>query len=645
MTRPLQTILVVAVLGLTLLVGSAQAADRHIRRWLSDHPKIDSIQVDFDGSSNISRSEIKSSLYSREWTWMRAIQGDRRSRVQQETLGRDTLEIKYLYLRRGFLGAQISEDFQVVPRDSSALVVITIREGRQFRNGPVRIDGSFDASFSGYFLHLTSDIKRGEPVNPFQLKAISDSMKTVLANRGHPYATIDHSVDTLGDPSACHIVYSVQADSLVHFGEVSITGASNFPASVARRELKIEPGKIYRRRDILESQRRLFESGYYSTFQLRRSDNSIDRLRPDFTLNLRERKARAVTFKIGVGQSEKVDLQFNGSAGFIQRNVLGSRRFGIEADYALSAGSETRLIEHTYQLQFTEPWFVGIRMPLTLTGEIQPRLRDIEQDFSKSSWSVSAEVSRYLSRTIRLQLGTEYQNVDLTGIPAEDVEALKQTEGISARRKLWVAIRRDSRDDLFVPSRGSVTELSAEYFGGFLRGDADFYKIRASWSRYRRVWPGWISATRLQGAWARAFGKTAAVPLDEAIYLGGGNTVRGFAENRLGPAQEDGTPLGNRYNLVCNQEFRWRTIQVLNPLPLIGNIFKEFPLWQSVFIDVGNGFATEEEIGFDFLAVAYGTGVQIMSPAGPIRIDYARAWDPRKEEHVQRWHFTILYAF
>ncbi|MBD3257341.1 BamA/TamA family outer membrane protein [candidate division GN15 bacterium] len=77
----------------------------------------------------------------------------------------------------------------------------------------------------------------------------------------------------------------------------------------------------------------------------------------------------------------------------------------------------------------------------------------------------------------------------------------------------------------------------------------------------------------------------------------------------------------------------------------MSGFFDDFPLWQSVFVDVGNGFARIEEVRWDYVAVAYGTGVQVVSPAGPIRIDYARAWDPRIEESRQRWHFTILYAF
>jgi outer membrane protein assembly factor BamA len=80
-------------------------------------------------------------------------------------------------------------------------------------------------------------------------------------------------------------------------------------------------------------------------------------------------------------------------------------------------------------------------------------------------------------------------------------------------------------------------------------------------------------------------------------------------------------------------------------MPVLGSFLKTFPLWQSVFVDVGGAFDEVEDIKPASLAVAYGTGVQIVSPAGPIRLDYARRLETDNYDFNERWHFTILYAF
>ena len=106
-----------------------------------------------------------------------------------------------------------------------------------------------------------------------------------------------------------------------------------------------------------------------------------------------------------------------------------------------------------------------------------------------------------------------------------------------------------------------------------------------------------------------------------------------------------GKPVGAEYIVVFNQEFRWRTIQVFNQIPVIGSLFQQWPLWQSVFVDVGNGYRTASEISFQSLAYTYGTGIQILSPAGPIRLDYAQVVPHGNFSFADHWHFTILYAF
>ncbi|RKX27158.1 MAG: hypothetical protein DRP45_01710 [Candidatus Zixiibacteriota bacterium] len=626
---------------LVLFVQSSQAVvDKARLRWARTRPVIDSIAI--EGNEHFGTAEIKGQLYSRvrnPWLWLK---GDRRSRVQRESYGRDTLEIKYLYLSNGFLGVQVEHAFEPIGKDSSALVRISINEGRQLSYGKVDVKGGFPGEFGPNILNIVQELKPGDPINPFELSQVETSIKTYLANNGYPYANVAYFVDTMARLEGCPVTFEVLSDSLLHFGEIAIEGADRFPESAARRELKIVPGDIYRREDVLESQRRLFECGYYSTFSLHQADSVRDRLRPDFLLKLRERKAWHITFKAGAGQSEVRDLQWDLSGAFGQRNFLGSRRWDALVDYSFALGDESRLIANRYRLRFTEPWLLGIRMPLTLTGQVRPRIKDPVQEFYKRSWSVSALITKWFARKLRVTFGTEYEFVKITGASDEIIEFARTLEGNAARRKLYGMFRRDSRNDLFIPTGGSLTEFSADYYGGFLRGDDNFFKLQGSWSRYRRVWPGWISATRLRGGWAEEFGETESVPLDEALYLGGANTVRGFAQGGLGPMRDDGTPEGAQYTAVFNQEFRWKTVQILR---IFGRTFRSFPLWQSVFIDVGNGLRNKEEIRFDNFAVAYGTGVQIMSPAGPIRIDYAQVLKTDHFDFASRWHFTILYAF
>lgn len=636
------------LVAISIIVSSLESAaagmDRATLRWIRSKPPIDSIAI--SGNNFFKVSEIKKRMYSRERSWRSAIKGDRRTRIQRETYGRDTLEIKYLYLSNGFLGVQVQEQFEVLGKDSAALIRVVVDEGRRFCYGEKTITGLFDPGFAYRFEKVAARLEEREPISLFDLHQTSFDMKTILANEGYPYATVTFDVDTNSANPFTPVTFNIEADSLVRFGEVLIEGTQKYPEYTARRELKVKRGEIYRRNAIIDSQRRLFESGYFSTVRLDRVNEVTDRLNPDFILRVRERKPLYVTIKTGAGQSQVRDLTWNFSAGLGKRNFLGSRRYDLLAQLSFSVGRDTRLLNHNYRLRLTEPWFLGIRMPLALTGRFDPGVRDPVQDYRIERWSVSVSTTKNFGLKIRTSLGAEYEKVNIFGISEDRLELREQLQDtISVRRKLYGTFRRDSRDDIFIARRGSLSDISIEYFGGFLGGEDHFYKIAASWSSYQVVWPGWISATRFKVGLAKEFGESDLVPVEDRFYLGGANTVRGFKENTLGPAFEDGDPKGANYIFIFNQEFRWRTLQVFSVVPLLKDLFRSLPLWQSVFIDVGNGFTHTSEFKLSSLACGYGTGIQIVSPAGPIRLDYVRRIKTDKIDFADRWHFTILYAF
>ena len=632
--------LTISSILIVVLSVKSSAMDKSYLRWLRSKPAIDSIVI--EGNEFLSEGHIKKRMYSRENTLWLTIKGDRRRKIQRETPERDSLEIKYLYLTKGFLNVRMVESFEMLP-DSSALVRLQIHEGKQYFYGEKIISGDYPEKFYNDFIGIAGDLKKEKPINIFSIQAVEFEMKTILANNGYPYAVINSQIDTSAIDA--EINFNINSDSLVYFGDVEIDGLRFYPEYTARRELKIKKDNLYRRKTIIDSQRRLYESGYFTTLQLKQSTNNPDRLHPDFTLRLRNRKPQYFTFQTGAGQSEYKDLIWDISSGIGTRNFIGSRKANIIADYSLSLGDDIQLVTHRYRARFTEPWLFGIRMPLSITGELEPIIKDPVQDYKIGSWSFSVATQKKIGDKTITNLGLQYESVKISGVSEELAEIIKEENRISVRRKIYFTYRRDSRNNLFIPTRGSVTEFMGEYVGGFLGGDASFTHMEAGWSRYKIVWPGWVAAARMKICMVEAFGDSKEVPINDRLYLGGANTVRGFRENSLGPVGVDDNPFGADFALLYNQEFRWKTLQIFSVIPVLNDLFRNFPLWQSIFVDVGNGFSDHREFEFKDLAVSYGTGFQLVSPAGPIRVDYARRIKTEKYDFADRWHFTILYAF
>jgi len=619
-------------IALTVSVGAQVGQNPDQRRWLSKKPVINDIRI--EGNTVFSDSDIKNGLFSRKSNIIRAIKRDRRRRVQRETLMRDTSEIKFMYLSAGYLGARIDESFEPLPDDSNALVRISIDEGRQFHYGKVSFNDDNTLRRKWDFIQITRRFKEGEPLNPFKLKQALYDIKSFYANNGYPYAYAEYKIDTTLENSFADVTFEIQSDSLVHFGYINIIGANNFDTSLVWREVTFRQGDLYRRKDIIESQKRLLNTGYYITLQLKNivydSSSHFDRLKPDFTLGLQEKRPHYVSIKTGAAQDSLKDLIWNISASWGKRNFLGSRQIEFTARSTFEIFTEWRLMEHNYRFRITEPWFLGTRMPLTLTGQYEPGVYSPVLDYRIQTWSVSATTSLTIKDKLRIMTGFQYEAVNIYGISEDAEEQIRQDDGISIRRKLHLNIIRDSRKDLFIPKKGSVTQFRFEYVGGFLGGDDSFYLLESSWSRFQRFWPGWISATRIKGGFVHPISGQKSIPSNDRYYIGGANTIRGFSEKELGPKSKSGSPTGADIIIIINQEFRY---------PIIGKF------WGSIFTDIGNGYRNRSDIKFNNLAVSYGLGFQFLSPAGPIRLDYARRVSVKGIESGDKFHFTILYAF
>ncbi len=611
--------------------------DRATLRWINHKPKVREIRI--EGNTFFSTSEIKNRLFSKEYSFFNNLRNSRSVTLHRETIVRDTSEVKAMYLSVGFLGIRVEETFEKLA-DTSASIHITISEGTRFMLGPVDYIGEIPEKLRKRMSNPTRPMRKKGPVNLFDLRRVQLNLKKLFANNGYPFARIDYRVDTALASSAGNLTpihFEIKTDSLARFGSVEVVGAKLFGKQAVLRELKIKPGALYRRKDIQDSQRRLLRSGYFTSIQLQVKDSTevgadFNRWRPDFRVRVKEKRPQFVTLRGGVAQDSVRDLVWEQSIGWGKRNLFNTRRVELSAE-GVFVPRDQGLLSHRYRVRYVEPWFIGIRMPLSLSAEIEPGVKSQLQPFRIQKWRLDAETLWERRRKRRVTLGAQYEAVKVFDIEPAALADFREEEGISVRRKLYGAIRLDSRDDIFVPHNGAVVEAKVDFFGGFLGGDDNFVRFEGSWSKFQPFWKSVLRATRLKFGFAEPLSAGEEIPVIDRFFIGGANTIRGFSTDELGPRSDSaGVSNGSEFYLIFNEELRFP-------------VFKK--LWGSMFFDAGNGWAglDDPRISFKNAAYSYGVGVQYLSPAGPLRLDYARRIKSRGIEFSDRLHFTILYAF
>jgi outer membrane protein insertion porin family len=209
------------------------------------------------------------------------------------------------------------------------------------------------------------------------------------------------------------------------------------------------------------------------------------------------------------------------------------------------------------------------------------------------------------------------------GLIIQDQAGSRITSAISP------SVARDTRDNFLDPSKGSRHVLTVNFAG--LGGDNRFVRVSGDTSWYFPVI--WDSTIHLRGraGWiAGIFGKD--VPLYERFYLGGIDTLRGFAMGIPGPKDPaSGQPIGGDKELIMNAEF-------------IFPILKDLKVKGVVFYDAGKAYDNHETFAGDIRSSA-GGGVRWLSPFGPVRIEYGVNLFRRQNEGFGRVEFGFGSAF
>ena len=208
-------------------------------------------------------------------------------------------------------------------------------------------------------------------------------------------------------------------------------------------------------------------------------------------------------------------------------------------------------------------------------------------------------------------------------------------------------ITRDTRDNPLDEHKGVLQSLEVNFNSSKLGSNVDFAKLTGQAAYYKQAFHKIVWANSIRIGMAQAFNNSF-VPLSEAFFTGGSNTLRGYPLDGAGPQRQvlitgNGctptdpcsiqVPAGGNELLLINSEARI-------PLPI------KKGLGLVVFYDGGNVFP---QIGFHDFTSLYsnnvGLGLRYATPVGPIRIDVGQNLNPVQGIKSTQYFITIGQAF
>lgn len=627
--------------------------------WASDLPEVERIEI--EGATEFSAKELRSVMRTRQSSWRPFSSAPYR----RDILLGDLERIRAFYHDHGYRQASV-ELIRAEPIDRGDKVLITIRVDE----GPLTTVAAVD--FTGNEAVDRADLLEavhttpGEPISASRVALDRERLIELYADRGRPYTVVTDSVTV--DSLAASVVFQVSEAPGTKLRSVLIDGARETKHFVIRRELTVERGDLLRRSQVIESRRRVLETGFFRDvrFQAVPVDSASPPRVVDLNLTVVERKMGWILAGVGYNSSKQVRL----SSEVGHRNIMGNAhrlvgrgRLAFDIDGLLNKDIPA-IEESRVDLSFVEPWLFSTRTvgSITLFSETtrEPELAAAGAVPGDDAVGVVLAAERRLRGEVRVRTSLENRWVTQQVVTARVVGAdtTLVTEKLDyVTRSLSLFLEWDRRDNPFDPLGGSLTSILGK-LAGALGGTSDFLKLTAGRSWYRPL-GDLVVAARVRGGWIHPFGDSPGerpvdkVPRDERFRAGGATTVRGYPEDSLGPQlvfPDQAKPVTERglVSIVANLELRFPLAGAFSGVIFIdgGNVWED-----AKKVSLKNFVPSPDEAEIEDVRYSTGAGIRFGTPVGPLRLDYGYPLVRGEPERVieatrgGEWHLSLGHAF
>ncbi len=544
---------------------------------------------------------------------------------KEEKFKEDLDRLVAFYQSQGFLDVKMSPEFDYDQKNGKITITITVEEGKRYQTGRVEISGVKIFPESEVWQRL--QLLPGSVFSQQGLALDVDHIREFYHRFGYMNIQVVPDVKLNRDTGKVDLAYAITEGDLYFVEKVKIRGNTKTKDIVIRRELRIKPGEKFDGDAIDRSKERLENLGYFEEVTYDTEPTPTPNRR-DIVFQVKEKRTGELSFGAGISSID----QFIGFAEIAQRNfdLLNWPRF-TGGGQSVSLKGRWGTITRDFEFSFNEPYLFN--KPISYGLEIyDSRTENRNVDFREERLGLGNTFSKAFTEFIRAGLGYRLERVRLFDIESDAAPDVLMFAGKNWLSRLKLFISRDTRNNVFNPSKGWVAGVSGELIGTFLGGQQDYYILQANSTKYFSFKEGrHVIEWRLRGGVADTAGSDQ-VPVFDRFFAGGYGTVRGYNFKRVGPIA-GGSAIGGNTMAIMNLEYTF-------PIAYLDN-FKG-----AVFIDVGDVEYDSYNIDFSAFRMSTGPGLKINTPIGPLAFYYGFPFVNRDtEDRNGRFEFSLSRSF
>jgi outer membrane protein insertion porin family/translocation and assembly module TamA len=633
-------------------------------------------QVVFEGNAtfpndSLERAIVTSETRCRHWLlnlappWFCPLGFDfalRRSELREVEVERDAARLRIWYQQRGFREAAVTAE-ALIEADETAEVRFRITEGRPVIADSIAYVGAEDVAVPNLLNDLP--IRSGDRWSTLYLDATRDTLTRRLTSRGYPYADVlRQTVFPVGEPYHAHVTFEIEPGTYARYGEIQVAGIEHLSESTILRTLPFRSGDPYRVDQLVDAQNRLFGLEMVTSASITPDLQS----EPDSVVPLLVQVQEGDPYRVrsGVGWNRSECL--NAESVWTSRNFLGGGRVlqvrGRLANImsptwhdnwgCRQVGDEEEYTELTWltALDFSQPWIFSTRN--SFNASLFAERQSVPEVFIRHAVGLQLALVRAVGPRTPLTLSYRPELSRLEAAEAllctgflvcteEDIGVLTSSQRLAP---VGLNLTRDLSNSLLNPTSGYRLIVDLEHASGWTGSEFRYDRAVAEGTWYSSLVGSAVLATRIRGGWVGSDGDVGApseiIPPQKRFYAGGANSVRGFAQSRLGPRVRVVTQPGDLLAKADPQQPHSTEVEVashtsdatgapIESRPTGGTRVRggnpeirfgvSSDLEAVTFVDFGQVWGADQGIRLGALELTPGIGLRYLSPVGPLRLD------------------------
>lgn len=574
--------------------------------------------------------------------------------------------LKAVYASEGFSNVKVTS--AVTRAGGNVQITFRVAEGPRDIVNSLTIEGANtfpQSQFAPNGLKLTAG-------QPYSQAHVQDDRAGIIANylkAGYLIASVREQASAVSksDPHRINVIYHITEGPRVITGNVITLGRQHTQQKLIERDIAaINTGQPLTESELLTAGSKLYDhTGVFDWAEVDPKEPVTTQTIEDVLVKVHEAKRNDFTYGFGFEVIERGGSIPSGTVALPNLPPIG-----LPSNFT---SSETTFYGPRGTFEYTRNNLLGKGESLSVTGfagrlDQRGAVYYIDPNFRWSRWKATTSFSferneenpifssQQEQGTLQFQHALDekrktnffaqyaFSQVDFTRIL---IPALVPTQDQHVRLStLSGNITHDSRDNPLDEHKGLLQSLEIDFNTSKLGSSVDFVKLTGQAAFYREKFHHIVWAESIRIGLAEPF-LNSFVPLSEAFFSGGGNSLRGFPLDSAGPQRQvevcsSGSssactsiqvPEGGNELLILNSEARI-------PLPI------KKGLSLAAFYDGGNVFPY---VGFHDFASLYsnnvGLGLRYATPVGPIRIDLGRNLNPIPGIQATQYFIGIGQAF